>query len=169
MTSAYANSYGLSTCSVRISWIFGPPLVPKTLDGPRGPIPEFLRRVLRSEKVDEPTGGDFAASFTYVTDCALGLLELHKAERLNHSVYHLGSGENQTTHRVAEAIRAAVPGADIAVGAGTDPWTNYTVMRGPLSCERMKKEFGFRPTFTLERAVSDFAEWMCAHPDSFGG
>lgn len=168
MAAAYANSFGLSACSVRISWIFGPPLVPRTMDGPRGPIPEFLRRVLSGEKVDEPSGGDFAASFTYVTDCALGLLKIYTAKRINHSVYHLGSGKNQTTHRVVEAIRTAVPGASISVGPGTAPWTEYTVMRGPLSCERMREDFGFQPTFTLERAIGSFADWMRAHPETYG-
>lgn len=167
MTSAYANMYGLSACSARISWVFGPPLVPKVFDGPRGPVPEFLKRVLRGEKVDEPSGGDFAASFTYVTDCALGLLEVYKSDQLNHTAYNLGSGENYATSRVVEAIRAAVPGAHINVGLGVEPWTDFTVLRGPLSCERMKEDFDFSPTFTLEEAVADFADWMRTNPESY--
>jgi len=168
MTSAYVNSYAISACSVRISWIFGPPLVPQNFDGPRGPIPEFLKRALRGQRIDEPSGGDFKASFTYVTDCALGLIALYEAETLEHSIYHLGSSANQSTFDVVEAIRKAVPGADIRVGSGTLPWTDFTVMRGPLNCQRMEEEFGFTPTFSLESAVSDFADWMRAHPEALG-
>jgi len=167
MAEAYANSYGVSACTVRISWIFGPPLVPKIFDGPRGPIPEFLRRVFQGEKIDEPEGGDFAASFTYVKDCALGLLAIYEAERLNHTVYHLGSSRNQTTYEVAKAIEAVVPGAEISVGPGTEPWTSYTILRGPLSCQRMKEDFGFEPTYSLEAAIGDFAAWMRQNPESF--
>lgn len=165
MTHVYATTYGLNAATARISWIFGPPLVPPAYDGPRGPIPEFLRRALRGEKIREPSGGDFAASFTYVPDCAEGLLTLWGAETLAHSVYHLGSGRNYTAFDVAEAVRKAVPGAQIEIGGGTAPWTDTTVMRGPLDCKRMLEEFGFRPRHSLEEAVAAFADWMRANPE----
>jgi nucleoside-diphosphate-sugar epimerase len=167
LTEVYANMYRLSAAVVRISWVYGPPLVPRTFDGPRGPIPEFLRRALAGERIDEPSGGDFAASFTYVTDVALGLLAAYRAETMSHSSYNLGSGENYATSRVVQAINAAVPGADARIGPGAAPWTDFTVLRGPLSCERMKEDFGFSPTYTLERAVAEFADWMRANPDTY--
>jgi len=167
MVEAYANTYGLSAASVRISWIFGPPLVPPVFNGPRGPIPEFLRRALRGEDIVEPQGGDFAASFTFVADCATGLLVAYKADKLGHVSYHLGSGRNLTTFEVADAVRKAVPGVNIELGGGTDPWTKYIILRGPLACERMKEEFGFQPAHSLDEAVAKFAEWMRANPESF--
>lgn len=169
MLDVYAQTYGLSAATVRVSWIFGPPLVPRTFDGPRGPIPEFLRRALAGEAIREPSGGDFAASFTFVPDCAAGLLALWEAERLGHTVYHLGSGRNHTTREVAEAVRRAVPGAAIEVGPGTAPWTDTTVMRGPLSCARMAEELGWRPRHGLDEAVAAFADWMRANRDRWEG
>lgn len=165
MVGVYAHTYGLSAANVRISWIYGPPLVPPAFDAPRGPIPEFLRRALGGEPVVEPSGGDFAASFTYVPDCAAGLIALWEADRLAHDTYHLGSGRNYTTFEVAEAVRRAVPGIRVEVGPGTDPWTRTTVMRGPLSCGRMAEEFGFRPAHDLVSGVAAFADWMRAHPE----
>jgi nucleoside-diphosphate-sugar epimerase len=169
MTSVYADTYGLSAAIVRISWIFGPPMVPRVFDGPRGPIPEFLRRALQAEEIREPSGGDFAASFTFVPDCAAGLLALAEADTLRHDTYHLGSGRNVTTQEVAAAVRAAVPGAVVEVGPGTAPWTDTTVMRGPLACDRMADELGFRPAHSLEEAVAAFADWMRANPERWGG
>ena len=169
MTEVYASTYGLSAASVRISWIFGPPLVPPHFDAPRGPIPEFLRRALRGEEINEPSGGDFAASFTFVPDCAAGLLAMWKAERLNHAIYHLGSGRNYSAFNVADAVRKAVPGAEISLGGGTAPWTETTVMRGPLSCDRMAEDFGYRPQHDLERGVAAFADWMRANSDRWRG
>lgn len=169
MTAVYADTYGLSAATVRISWIFGPPLVPRVFDGPRGPIPEYLRRALNREAVDDPCGGDFAASFTFVPDCAEGLLTLYAANDLQHLEYHLGSGRNYTTREVAEAVRKAVPGAAIEVGPGSAPWTDTTVIRGPLDCSRMAEEFGFRPRHTLDEAVAVFADWMRANPGRWGG
>jgi UDP-glucuronate 4-epimerase len=164
MVGVYAATYGLSAATVRISWIFGPPLVPKLFDAPRGPIPEYLRRALRGEVIDDPEGAEFAASFTYVPDCAAGLLALWDAPTLVHDVYHLGSGQNYSAADVAAAVQKAVPGSTIRVGPGTLPWTSSTVMRGPLSCRRMEDELGFRPAHDLESGVAAFAEWMRANP-----
>lgn len=168
LTSMYSEIYKLSAATVRVSWIYGPPLVPKEFDGPRGPIPEFLRRALKGEAIDEPSGGDFAASFTHVDDCALGLLAVYRADKLGFSLYHLGSGENYTTARVTDAVRACVPGAKVRVGAGTKPWTDFTVLRGPLNCDRMRDDVGFSPTLTLEQGVAQFAEWMRKNPAVIG-
>ena len=164
MTAVYADTYGVSAATVRISWIFGPPLVPRTFDAPRGPVPEFLRRALKGEAIREARGGDFAASFTFVPDCAEGLLTLYGAKALQHREYHLGSGRNYTAYEVAEAVEAAIPGATIELGSGTEPWTDSTVMRGPLDCARMAGEFNFRPRHSLQEAVAAFADWMRANP-----
>jgi nucleoside-diphosphate-sugar epimerase len=165
LTAMYRNVFGVSTTIARISWVYGPPIVPGGFDGPRGPIPYFLRRALRGEKVVEPSGGDFAASFTHVEDCAEGLLALYQAEALEHPLYHVGSGRNYTTFEVAAAVRAAVPGCALEVGPGSDPWTQSTVIRGPLDCERIRAELGFAPRLTLEAGVAQFAGWMRAHPE----
>jgi nucleoside-diphosphate-sugar epimerase len=168
LAAMYRNVYGVSAVAARISWVYGPLLVPAGFDGPRGPIPYLLRRVLRGEKVVEPSGGDFAASFTHVDDCAEGLLALYQANALEHPLYHLGSGRNYTTFEVAEAVRAAVPGCRLEVGPGTDPWTQSTVIRGPLDCERVCAELGFAPRLTLEAGIAQFAAWMRANRGVLG-
>ena len=164
LTAMYRNVYGLGAVAARISWIYGPPLVPGGFDGPRGPIPYFLRRALRGERVVEPSGGDFTASFTHVDDCVAGLLALYQARALEHPLYHVGSGRNYTTFEVAAAVRAAVPGCALEVGPGSDPWTQSTVIRGPLDCDRIRAEIGFAPRLTLEAGVAQFAAWMRANP-----
>tara|TARA_R110002020_G_scaffold113518_13_gene261113 strand:- start:2985 stop:3977 length:993 start_codon:yes stop_codon:yes gene_type:complete len=169
MVGVYASTYALSAATVRISWIYGPPLVPRAYDGPRGPIPDFLRRALSGEAIRDPSGGDFAASFTFVPDCAAGLLAMWTAEKLAFDTYHLGSGRNYTTFDVAEAVRRAVPDATIEVGPGTVPWTDTTVMRGPLGCTRMAEDFGFRPAHDLDAGVAAFADWMRANPQRWSG
>lgn len=163
LAAMYRNVYDLSTATARVSWIYGPPLVPRGFEGPRGPIPYFLRRALRGEPTREP-GGDFAASFTHIDDCAEGLVALYRAATLAHPLYHLGSGRNDTTAEVAAAVRAAVPGCTLEVGPGTEPWTRYTVMRGPLDCERMRAELAFAPRLDLAAGIAQFAEWMRANP-----
>ena len=162
LTKMYRSQFGLSAAVVRISWVYGPPLV--TDDPPRGPVPAFLHAALTGKPIRLPSGADFAASFTYVADVAAGLIAAWRSETLNYGVYHLGSGENYTARRVADAVRAAVPGAVIELGAGTEPWTTHTRMRGPLACERLFEDAGFRVGYSLEEGVRAYADWMRANP-----
>jgi nucleoside-diphosphate-sugar epimerase len=165
LTEMYRTQYGLSSATVRISWVYGPPLVPRERENPRGPIPHLLKSALAGMPVREASGGDFAASFTYVTDVANGLLAAYEGTNLNHGVYHLGPGVNYSTREVARAVKLAVPEATIEVGPGTAPWTDHTRMRGPLAGRRLLEDTGFEPAFSLEAGVQAFAEWMRKHPE----
>lgn len=165
LTRMYRNDYGLSAASVRISFVYGPPLVPRRRDLPRGPIVAFLREAVLGQEISEPSGGDFQASFTYIDDVANGLLAAHDAPALNHDIYHLGNGRNWTTFEVADAVRAAVPGAVVEVGPGSEPWTTYNTMRGALSGTRLQDDAGFTAAYPLETGVKAFADWMQDHRD----
>lgn len=163
LTRMYRSQFDLSAAVVRVSWVYGPPLV--TDDPPRGPVPAFLKSALAGKPIRLPSGADFAASFTYVADVAAGLIAAWRATTLNHDVYHLGSGENYTARHVADAVRAAVPGATIELGAGTEPWTIHSRMRGPLAGERLLTDAGFRVGYSLEKGVRAYADWMRANPE----
>ena len=106
LTRMYRTEFGLSASTVRISWVFGPPIIS---DSPtRGPIPSYLMRALRGEAIREG-GGDFAASFTFIDDVADGLIAAATAAELRFDTYHLGHGVNFTARQAAEAVRKAVP------------------------------------------------------------
>lgn len=156
----YRSQFGLSAATVRISWVYGPPLVPRVRDNPRGPIPWFLRCALSGVPVDDPAGADFLASYTHVADVAAGLLAAYEAQALDHDVYHLGWGRNFSTADVVDAVRRAVPSASISVGPGTAPYTDHTRMRGPLAGSRLRDDAGWSPRLDLADGVAQFADWM---------
>ena len=161
LTRMYRSEYELSASTVRISWVYGPPVVS---DQPtRGPIPSYLLRALRGEAICEG-GADFAASFTFVGDVAEGLLAAAGAPQLRFATYHLGPGVNFTAGEVAAAVRKAVPGAVIELGSGTEPWTRYTSLRGPLAGNNLRSDTGYAPMHSLEAGVGVYADWMRANP-----
>lgn len=162
MVEMYRREFSLSAASVRISWVYGPPVV--SLSPARGPIPSFALRALRGEAIREG-GGDFAASFTHVSDVAAGLLAATAADALRHGMYHLGHGVNFPAAAVAEAVRAACPGAVLDLGPGTEPWTRYTALRAPLAGGRLTEDTGFRPGVSLAAGVGSYVAWLRAHPE----
>src|SRR4029434_5305223 len=110
LTRMYRTEDGLSASTVRISWVFGPPVIS---DQPqRGPIPSYLLRVLRGIPIREG-GADFVASFTYIADVVEALLAAASASELRHGIYHFGHGVNFSAGQAADAVRRAVPGAVI--------------------------------------------------------
>ena len=163
LTAMYRTQFGVSAATVRISWVYGPPLVPRVRDNPRGPIPWFLKCALSGVAAEDPSGADFQASYTHVEDVAAGLLAAYDAQDLRHAVYHLGWGRNFSTSDVVRAVKLAVPGASIAVGPGTAPWTDHTRMRAPLAGIRLVEDTGFKPRLDLDQGVAAFAQWMRAN------
>lgn len=157
LTRMYRTEFGLAAATVRISWVFGPPVASES--PARGPIPSFLARCLRGEAIRE-SGADFAASFTFIEDVAAGLLAMLSAPVLRHAYYHLGAGRNFSTRDVARAVTLAVPGAVIELGGGTEPWTTYTAMRAPLAGSLLFEDSGFTPRHSLEDAISRYATWL---------
>jgi nucleoside-diphosphate-sugar epimerase len=167
LTRMFRTEYKISASAVRISWVYGPPIV---TDSPtRGPIPSYLMRALSGIAIDEG-GGDFTASFTYIDDVVAGLLAAASAPKLDHAIYHLGPGVNFDVRQVAAAVQAACPGARIKPGPGTDPWTKYTAIRGPLAGDRLHNDTGFKVGHSLERGIGQYAEWLrrnlgCSHSE----
>ena len=160
LVNMYIKTYGVSACVVRASWIWGPPLITSGFDGPRGPIPYFLIRALRGEAVHEPSGGEFIANFTYVKDLASALVNAYLKESLPSNLYNVSNGEHYSTAQIVDAIKQAVPGADLSVGPGMTPWIDYTVLRGSFDISRVKKELGFEVEYPLLKGIADYAAWL---------
>ena len=159
-TRMYRRQFAMPAATVRIGFVYGPPLAPAVRDLPRGPVVALLREAVLGISVRESSGGDFVASFTHVDDVAAGLLAAVRAPVLNHDSYHLTHGRNWSTFEVAEAVRAAVPGATVEIGPGTEPWTTFNRMRGPLGGTRLQEDAGFIPALPLTEGVAAFAAWM---------
>jgi nucleoside-diphosphate-sugar epimerase len=156
----YRTEYDLSASTVRLSWVYGPPIIAD--DATRGPIPSLLMRALRGEPVDEG-GADFAASFTYIDDAAAGLLAAAATDTLSSPVYHLGPGLNIPLGDVAAAITRSIPDASIALSSGTDPWTRFTALRDPLAGDQLQADTGFTPQYSITDGIAAYAAWLDAN------
>ncbi len=160
LVNMYQKTYGTSACTVRVSWVWGPPLVTQGLDGPRGPIPYFLICAVRGERVREATGGEFIANFTYVKDVASALLLAYRKESLPNNLYNVSNGRHYSAAEIVETINRVVPGADLAVGPGMKPWIDYTVLRGSFDITRARTDLGFEVQYPLEKGIADYAAWL---------
>ena len=65
-------------------------------------------------------------------------------------------------------MQLAVPEASIELGPGTEPWTTYTAMRGPLAGSRLREDTGFVPAYSLQQGVAAYAQWMRSNRSRWG-
>ena len=150
----YRQVFGLEFAALRFAGIYGP-----------GKQARHGKMSLRSRIVEDPVegrsvmierGGDQLDDMIYVEDAAAALVEAALAERLNFSAYNIGSGLGQSLKQYAEAVRAAIPGAQVEVGPGGNP-LGFDVNRAAVfDVSRAKKDFGFEPRYDLKAGVADY-------------
>ena len=162
-----AQQMGLDVVAIRIAGIWGPlfyhamPAMPMRLVGVTakaaadGVAPDYGAM---------PGGAPFAEGGTdlcYVKDCAIGIQMLQMADKLEQSVYNLGSGRAISQTEVAEAVTAAVPDAKTPLQDGRNPAAKPN---GYMDLSRISQELNFEHEWGLERGVADYIEWLRGNP-----
>jgi UDP-glucose 4-epimerase len=156
------DSAGFDAVSLRIGTIWGPLGVP---DNPFTPLPRLLTSAVWAQDPDltpprPPAFAEDRTDLCYVKDCGRAIALLMCAERLNHRVYNVSSGRPVRYREVADAINAAVPGANLTLPEGRNP------ARPPdnhLDISRLRADTGFEPAFDVERSVRDYVAWLQDH------
>jgi UDP-glucose 4-epimerase len=156
------DSAGFEAVSLRIGTIWGPLGLP---DSPFFALPRLLSAAVWGEDPDltpprPPAYAEDGGDLCYVKDCGRAIALLMLADRLNHGTYNVSTGRLVRNSEVVAAINAVVPGANITLPEGRNPDRppdNY------LDTTRLRADTGFRPEYDVERAVSDYVDWLRAH------
>jgi UDP-glucose 4-epimerase len=98
--------------------------------------------------------GDEKRGQTYVKDLARGVLLALDADgtKLGHRVFNIG-GDIMASDRdvAAVVVRTAIPSAKIEIGPGG-------TSRRPFNTELARRELGWTPAYSLEKAVADYID-----------
>jgi len=131
----------------RITGVYGP------WQGPVSWIGKAIEGVTIGTGYHASAGAGDKYELTYVKDTVRGLVELVMAEQLEHSIYHVSSGQMHSLDEVAEAFRTEEPGAVVDFGtAGVAGMRR----RLPLGDARIAEELGFHPRWDLTAAIADY-------------
>jgi len=144
LCASYRKTFGVVVSSIRTGFVYG--------YGSRiGQY--FVPAALEGRTVNEKIGGDHPCDFTYVVDLARALVDAAEAPRLPEPVYNVSNGRLQLRRAFAQAVRSALPDADINAGEGIDPDRH---LRGPSITVRAQRDFGYASRFSLEEGVADW-------------
>lgn len=158
LVRCYQVNFGLKTSNVRISHVFGPTPEFRKPRWNLGPVNYYLWKVLTENKLVEPSGLDFEANFTHVDDVSDGISRLVATEELPQYI-NLGSEKMYHTREVVEFIREKLPGREINVGPGVEPFVKQAPMRGPL-VSNYKEQIGYTPKVVFSEALNKHFHWM---------
>jgi UDP-glucose 4-epimerase len=150
--SAYASAYGMSTCALRFSNVYGPRSFHKG-----SVVAHFYKQVLAGEKLVVYGDGSQTRDFLYVADLVEGIRAA--VESPARGAYQLGSGTPTTVNRLLDVMRTVtgleldVAYQDFRAGEVRDTWCRI---------EKARASFGFDPSTGLEDGLRRTWEWFCA-------
>ena len=84
-------------------------------------------------------------------------MRVQLAEALEHRIYNVSWGEPVPVSRLAEAVTAVKPGAQLGVSEGRGP--RYKE-HNHLDISRIKTELGFKPNYTVESGMAEYIAWL---------
>lgn len=148
--SAFTASYGLSTCALRFSNVYGPRSLHKG-----SVVAHFYKRILAGEPLVVYGDGSQARDFLYAGDLVSAIREAMESDATG--AYQLGSGRPTTIDQLLDLMRT-VTGRELDV--------RYEDFRaGELRatwCDIAKAHdaFGFDPTTPLEEGLRATWDWF---------
>ena len=157
----YQRRYGLEFATMRFATNYGPGKL-----GRAGAADHLatqcvlIENPLAGEPVRIPRGREQQEDMIYNGDLAQGVVLALVAEKLNHSVYNIGSGHGATLVDFGDAVTKVVPNADIEIGEGLDflgMGVNYYCI---FDLTRARTDLGYEPRFDIEAGVRDYIATM---------
>lgn len=148
---AYARTYGLRTCALRIANVYGPGSAHKT-----SVIPAFMRAAAAGGALPVRGDGMQSRDFLYVGDLVQGMTQALQARATG--LFHLGSGAPTTINSLADTIRDVV-------GVPHLPTAPLPALPGEVResfCDmtRAADSFGFAPVTDLRTGLALTWAWF---------
>jgi UDP-glucose 4-epimerase len=160
MGNNFADRYGLQFVALRFAQIYGPGKGVR--HGKLGLFSRLVEAPLAGEAVTIERGGDQQDDLIYVDDVADAIVRtvLHPAPR--HRAYNISCNVGTTLHDFARAVRAAIPGARIEIGPGTDYHGLGVHYYGVMDNRRAREDLGFTPGYDLVQGVAHYVRALRA-------
>lgn len=148
VSDMYRDQYDLNITGIRLPLIYGPSRYP----GAQPFIVDMFETVADGGHIDL-ADGDTTWDLLYERDVGDLFASVHEADQYDHGVYNV-VGHTVTVRELAELAESMGPeAASVAVDDGAD-----APIPAPLSDERFRSEFNYRPAFEAEQAVEDYLD-----------
>lgn len=153
LVTVYGSRYGMSTCSLRISTVYGPGRSTHCI------IALFIRDALMGNVSRVAFGSDFAGQYVFVDDAVRSISDaLDVDSSLDGRSINVSGDEPIRAGEIAEIVTQLLPEARIEFGQGTDP--DDDDVQGPYIQTRAKKLLGFEAKVSMREGIARYVEYL---------
>ena len=158
MALNYNRIYGLDCVVLRFASTYGPGKLAR--HGGLAAVSKIIESAMLRRPLKIPQGRDQKEDFIYNRDVADGILLACFAEKLEHHVFHLGTGRAETLTRIVEILNGIFGEVPIEIGPGINFQGSPTARYLIYNFSRAERELGFSPKFDLQKGVADYIDMM---------
>lgn len=153
---SYANIYKLPMTGLRFFTVYGP------LGRPDMAYFSFTHKILKDEPINVFNNGDLYRDFTYIDDIIKGIISVMpngpKNDEYNvpHKVYNIGNNKPENLMTFIGVLEKVI-GKKAVINF--IPMQEGDVYQTYADVDDLVKDFGFKPSTTLEEGLTNFYKW----------
>lgn len=151
--SAFAQSYGLNTISLRFANVYGPYSAHK-----KGAVTAFMKSILSGKPIQIFGSGNATRDFLYVSDLCAGILSALQNKLSPGTVLHLASEVETSIYNLAQKIINISGRSDVEIEYL--PKRRGEVEKNFANYDLAKRRIGFEPKVNLEKGLKKTWEWF---------
>ena len=159
---AYSKLYGIPSTGLRFFTVYGP------AGRPDMAYFKFTNKIVKGEPIQIYNNGDMKRDFTYVDDIVRGVAAVMKKipekteDGVPYKVYNIGNSNPEDLLNFVNTLEECLKEAgviDNPVEKEFLPMQPGDVYQTFADTADFEKDFGFKPTTTIKRGLSEFAKW----------
>lgn len=155
--TAFYESYGLSTSSVRYSNVYGPKQ--SSFNPYCGVVAKFFDAVLNDKPIPIHGDGSQTRDFTYVDDAVEATLSVALSPKAEGEVFNVGTGKETSINTLARLILNLYnkPTSSIQY---VDRRDIDNIRRRVVNIEKIRRKLKWIPMITIEEGLRRTKEWL---------
>ena len=159
---AYSKLYGIPSTGLRFFTVYGP------AGRPDMAYFKFTNKIVKGEPIQIYNNGDMKRDFTYVDDIVRGVTAVMQKipekteDGVLYKVYNIGNSKPEDLLNFVNTLEECLKEAgviDNPVEKEFLPMQPGDVYQTFADTADFEKDFGFKPTTTIKRGLSEFAKW----------
>lgn len=159
---AYCKLYGIKATGLRFFTVYGP------MGRPDMAYFKFTNKLVKGEPIQIYNNGDMYRDFTYIDDIVTGIVNvMQKTPELTedgaaYKVYNIGNNKPSSLMNFVEILEKCLMDEGIIKEPGKKellPMQPGDVYQTYADISDLEKDFGFKPSTTLETGLANFAKW----------
>lgn len=162
LAHSYSKLYGIPSTGLRFFTVYGP------MGRPDMAYFGFTNKLLKGEKIQIFNFGDMMRDFTYIDDIVVGVINvMGKTPNINedgvkYKVYNIGNNQPESLMSFVETLEKCLMREGIIDKPAEKellPMQPGDVYQTFADVDELVKDFGFKPSTSLEEGLSRFAKW----------